>query len=37
VYLAWSRAFRLPELGDAMELARTLLGRRSGAAEAPED
>ena len=37
VYLAWSRAFRLPELGEAMELARTLIGRGNGAGEAPED
>ena len=37
VYLAWSRAFRLPELRDATSLARTLLGRRgSGAAETEE-
>jgi putative peptidoglycan lipid II flippase len=27
VYVAWARAFRLPELGGAVQLARTLLGR----------
>jgi hypothetical protein len=37
-YLAWSRLFRLPELDAAVELVRTLLGRRrETAAELPED
>jgi putative peptidoglycan lipid II flippase len=37
-YLAWSRLFRLPELDAAVDLARTLLGRRrSTAADLPED
>ena len=37
-YLAWSRVFRLPELDAAIDLVRTLVGRRKGsAAELPED
>jgi putative peptidoglycan lipid II flippase len=32
-YVAWARVFRLPELGDALELARTLIGRRKPAPE----
>ena len=37
-YLAWSKLFRLPELDAAVDLVRTLLGRRHGsAAESPED
>jgi hypothetical protein len=37
-YLAWSRAFHLPELDVAVALVRTLVGRgRRSAAELPED
>ena len=37
-YLAWSRAFRLPELDAAVALVRTIVGRRRGAAaELPDD
>ncbi|MFI5258176.1 MAG: murein biosynthesis integral membrane protein MurJ [Candidatus Limnocylindrales bacterium] len=31
VYAAWALVFRLPELRDALDLARTLLGRRAAA------
>jgi putative peptidoglycan lipid II flippase len=37
VYLGWSKAFRLPELDDAVTLARTLIGRSGVAAGEPED
>jgi putative peptidoglycan lipid II flippase len=37
-YLAWSRAFRLPELDAAVALVRTIVGRRRGAAAGlPDD
>jgi hypothetical protein len=34
-YVAWARVFKLPELDEAMDLARTLIGRknRPGVAE----
>jgi peptidoglycan biosynthesis protein MviN/MurJ (putative lipid II flippase) len=34
-YMAWARVFRLPELADALELARTLTGRRKPAPPEP--
>jgi putative peptidoglycan lipid II flippase len=34
-YVAWARVFRLPELADSMELARTLTGRRKAARPEP--
>ena len=34
-YAAWARVFRLPELADALELARTLTGRRKAALSEP--
>jgi putative peptidoglycan lipid II flippase len=37
VYLAWSKAFRLPELDAAMELARTLVRHARPAEELDED
>jgi peptidoglycan biosynthesis protein MviN/MurJ (putative lipid II flippase) len=37
VYLAWSKAFRLPELDAAMELAHTLMRRGRAVEEADED
>jgi hypothetical protein len=37
VYLAWSKAFRLPELESAMELARTLMHRSRAAEELDGD
>ena len=35
VYLAWARAWRLPELDEAFGLARTLIGGRKGAGSKP--
>jgi putative peptidoglycan lipid II flippase len=35
VYVAWARVFRLPELADALELARTLVGRAKPARSEP--
>jgi putative peptidoglycan lipid II flippase len=37
VYLAWSKAFRLPELESAMDLVRTLMHRGRAAEELDED
>jgi putative peptidoglycan lipid II flippase len=34
-YVAWARVFRLPELADALELARTLVGRTKPARPEP--
>ncbi len=35
LYLAWSRAFELPELNDAIDLIRTLVGRRGSRVQEP--
>jgi hypothetical protein len=37
IYAAWARLFRLPELGAALQLVRTVMGRERAAPADPLD